>query len=443
MATPEYSLPENQISRRLDNVIAMGVFLLLAFGCLAFGAVEAWAIFVLEAGAALLFVVWASVCIARRRVQIASSPLFVPMLLFAAVVAAQLLLGRTAYWYATWQKALLWAAYGILFFLSSQCFCCSRTRRWFAVAVSFFGFLVAIFSIAQAFAGNGKYYWTVPNQAGTPFFGPYANHSHYAGFMEMVVPFPLLLAMASFTPIPLRVLYSFAAVIMSSTIFLSQSRGGIIALALEVGVLALLSARGFRPRRQLVSVGLFCLFVVFCLVMVRPNGLWGRFMQLGTQADAAHNPNRITMLEDGLKMVRERPVLGWGFGTFPIVYPCFRSFYTDLTVNAAHNDFAELTIETGFVGFALMLTLVYLLYRSAIPQIKQWRENPGANTGLAALVGCTGLIVHSFSDFNLQVPGNAAIFFALAAIATGSITFLPSSASVILNKKDGNRVAEE
>jgi O-antigen ligase len=38
-------------------------------------------------------------------------------------------------------------------------------------------------------------------------------------------------------------------------------------------------------------------------------------------------------------MVRQRPLLGWGFGTFEVVYPSFRSFYTDLAVNAAHNDF--------------------------------------------------------------------------------------------------------
>ena len=38
--------------------------------------------------------------------------------------------------------------------------------------------------------------------------------------------------------------------------------------------------------------------------------------------------------------------------------------------------------------------------------------------GLAALVGCTGLLVHSFFDFNLQIPANASIFYFLCAVAT-------------------------
>jgi len=112
--------------------------------------------------------------------------------------------------------------------------------------------------------------------------------------------------------------------------------------------------------------------------------------------------------------------LGWGFGTFSTVYPSFRSFYTNLAVNAAHNDCLELAVETGAIGFALTLAFIYLLYRTGIRRVERWRSDPGANTALAALIGCTGLVVHSFSDFNLQVPANAALFFVLAAIATGN-----------------------
>ena len=54
-------------------------------------------------------------------------------------------------------------------------------------------------------------------------------------------------------------------------------------------------------------------------------------------------------------MFSHRPVLGWGLGTFPTVYPSYRSFYTNLFVNEAHNDYAQLLVETGLLGFGLML----------------------------------------------------------------------------------------
>ena len=36
---------------------------------------------------------------------------------------------------------------------------------------------------------------------------------------------------------------------------------------------------------------------------------------------------------------------------------------------------------------------------------------------LAALIGCTGILLHSFVDFNLQIPANAAMFYVLCALA--------------------------
>jgi O-antigen ligase len=418
MALQRQSQTLAQAGKAVDTALAVCLCVLLAFSCLAFGGVQEWTQSILELGAALLFIVWAVSRIARPSVEICFSALLIPASILAAIVAVQLLLGRTAYWYATWHKALLWTAYGILLFLGSQLFRRRDTRLWFAVACSVFGFLLAMLAIAQAFAGNGKYYWLIPNQASSAFFGTYANYSHYAGLMEMLIPFPLLLGIARFFPIPMRVLFSFAAVIMTSSVFLSQSRGGIVALAVEIAVLAILTARGRPGRRQMMVIGLFCLFVVFCLFLVRPIGLWGRFLQLGNRPNLTHEPNRLTMLKDSLTMVGRRPLLGWGFGSFSDVYPSFRSFYTDFKVNAAHNDFAELAVETGLLGLATALAFIFLLYRTALRQVKHWRHDLFDNTAFAALVGCTGLIVHSFSDFNLQIPANAAVFFTMAAIAT-------------------------
>jgi len=37
---------------------------------------------------------------------------------------------------------------------------------------------------------------------------------------------------------------------------------------------------------------------------------------------------------------------------------------------------------------------------------------------LGAAIGCCGLLLHSFFDFNLHIPANAAWFATLAALAT-------------------------
>ena len=46
-------------------------------------------------------------------------------------------------------------------------------------------------------------------------------------------------------------------------------------------------------------------------------------------------------------MFAHKPILGWGLGTFDVVYPAYRSFYTTLYVNAAHNDYLQVLIESA------------------------------------------------------------------------------------------------
>ena len=404
--------------------MAIGICLLLFFEPLAFGGVPEPAILILETSAGLLFILWAAGRIAGPDGPLAQSPLFAPILLFAALIAAQLVLNLSAYWYATWEKSLLWAAYGILLFLVSQCLRREPWQWWFAMALTVYGFAVALFAIAQNLAGNGRFYWVYPNQAGGVFFGPYPNHAHYSGLMEMLIPFPLVFAMAAFSSVPVRVFCASAAVVMSSSVFLSKSRGGVFAFVVELAVLTILSAQGRRMRIQVKLLGVFAILLVLWLMMVPPSGLWQSFLQAEEPG-----PGRLTMLKDSVKMVLHRPLLGWGFGTFYVVYPSFRSFYTNLIVNAAHDDFVELAVETGLVGFALMIWFLYRLYRTGVSRMRHWRHQPRASVTLAALVGCAGLIAHSLMDFNLQVPANAALFFVLTAIATTSVTKTGSVAS--------------
>jgi O-antigen ligase len=114
-------------------------------------------------------------------------------------------------------------------------------------------------------------------------------------------------------------------------------------------------------------------------------------------------------------------LLGWGAGTFSEVFPQFRSFHSDLLVNEAHNDYLQTLIETGIVGFAAMLAFVVMLYGRTMRSLVHETSDRNRSLRMAALTGCTGLLIHGLWDFNLQIPANAACFFVLAAVATGSI----------------------
>jgi len=116
-------------------------------------------------------------------------------------------------------------------------------------------------------------------------------------------------------------------------------------------------------------------------------------------------------------MFARRPILGWGLGTFETIYPQFRSFYTNFLVDKAHNDYAQLLAETGLLGFALMIWFLVSAIRPAVPKIRNWPSDINGAVALVALIGISGILVHSFVDFNLEIPANALLFYVLCAVA--------------------------
>ena len=125
---------------------------------------------------------------------------------------------------------------------------------------------------------------------------------------------------------------------------------------------------------------------------------------------------RLAIDRDCLKMFAHRPMSGWGLGVFPDIYPEFRSFYSDFAVDRAHNDYLQLLVETGATGMAMMLWFLAVVYRSALRKLKARTDTNNA-VALATCLGVTGILAHSFFDFNLQIPANASMFLVLCGIA--------------------------
>src|SRR6202050_5551747 len=97
----------------LQWVLVLGLCALLIFAVLAFGAVNEWSTFAFEAGAAVLFLVWAGKQLISKQVKLSSNPLQLPAFLFFGLILAQVALGKSAYRYVTEYEALQYFSYGI------------------------------------------------------------------------------------------------------------------------------------------------------------------------------------------------------------------------------------------------------------------------------------------------------------------------------------------
>ena len=438
-ATGTTATPRNPAAQA-GTALLYGVFGLLLFGPLAFGAVEPWSIFLMEAGSAALFLLWVGKQVLEGEMKIRWNPVFLPMAVFGLLIVSQLVFRRSAYPHDTASLALLYVSYAMLCFLAGQALLRGSQARTLAVVFSLYGAVSRQFfaDLWCLFERQVVLVRAAPH--GGWIYGPYVNHNHYAGLMEMLVPIPLVLSLAKLASSRTRAAAAAVAAVMVGTIFLSGSRGGMLAIFAELLLLAVLLIKQKRGLRTAIGIGVFLGIVVGLLVWVGGGELSKRIATIGPahseiSSDARHYINR-----DGLRMFLKKPVLGWGLGAFPVVYPQFRTFYTNFFVNQAHNDYLQLLVEMGLLGFATMVWFLVTVYRRAIKKIGNWTDEISGAVALACVLGLSGILVHSAVDFNLQIPANAALFYVLCTIAASEPFVQPARKRRVARSKPPQEV---
>jgi O-antigen ligase len=419
LATDAESIPScRPFSSSLDALLCYGVLGLLLLGPLAFGAVEVWSISIMQVGTGLLFALWTTQQAATGKVEIAGSPLFLPALFFGGLILWQLATSQSAYRAQTVSAALLYCSYGVLFFLVVQCLRRTSQVKALGFVLSGYGLAIAMFALLQSIASNGKLYWLRTTQASGWIYGPYVNHNHYAGLMELLTPIPLVISLAGGLRGPRKALAALAAAVMASTIFLSGSRGGMVACTVQLALLAAFLIKRPKNRGTTFALGGFLAVALGLLAWLGSGELMERIasIQSGARAELSGG-TRLTIDRDALKMFAQKPILGWGLGTFSEVYPQFSSLSANPQVGMAHNDYLQLLAEMGALGFATVLCFLLMLYRSALRKLIHRTPDLNSVVTLAAILGVTGVLVHGLVDFNLQIPANAALFYVLCAVA--------------------------
>ena len=143
----------------LQWVLVLGLCALLIFAVLAFGAVDEWSTFAFEAGAAVLFLVWAGKQLVSKELKLSQNPLYLPAFLFFGLILAQIVLRRSAYSYITKYEALQYVSYGIVLLIGAECVREEGARKIFALVMIVFGAGYAFFALAQELTSNGKIFW--------------------------------------------------------------------------------------------------------------------------------------------------------------------------------------------------------------------------------------------------------------------------------------------
>ena len=400
------------------TIIRVGICLLVAFAVLAHGAVEPWSEAGLEVGAAVLLLLWALRVSMDGELKMVWNPLLWPLLGLWLVAALQLATGITAYPFVTRIELLKYTALLALFFLCVQAYRTLEHWHGFVWFLLILGFSISVFAILQHFTFNGKLYWTRElHYAGIPF-GPYVNRNHFAGLAELLIP-PglaiLILRAERRDQLPLVALFTLFPI---GALFLSASRGGIISLCAEIGLLAILILLRRRESKELLAAGLIVFLAIALVSWLGVGRALERFASYKTLE--VSEGRRLEMLHGTWRIFLDHPVTGTGFGTLQDVFPPYETVYDGLIVNHSHNDYAELLSDTGVVGGLCGLAFLVLLAWIGWKNLTVERNVMRLAFHVGALAACFGLLIHGLVDFNFHIPSNALVFLLLAALATSS-----------------------
>jgi O-antigen ligase len=328
---------------------------------------------------------------------------------------------------ATFQSFLLVCGYVIVFLLVRELTWRFADRRWLTIwPIVAIGALEAGLGLSQNFGrGVDQLRW-----------GTYVNHNHYAGFLEMALPFAVAYPVALWRRTRSRghsaVAPALAACgvwalagLMFAAIVFSFSRMGFIATLASLfvmGALALgsrqLSWAARSRKRQTATVGLVAALVLAGFVFLPPDKLIARFVQLVSTDPTGEG--RSQLWAETIPLIRAYPVFGCGLGGYETAFMRFKVSSPLVTDDFAHNDYLQLLAELGLAGFAIGAALAFSVVRTTMRKAVGSRD-PGARHFAVACAGAlAAILVHSLADFNLYIPANAMLLAWIAGMTAGA-----------------------
>jgi O-antigen ligase len=408
----------------LFSVTRWGLVTTLLAAPLAFGAVDPWAWAALLIASFGLLLLWTIGCVQQGAAEVHFSPLYLPAVLFLALPVVQVYGGMTLDGYATRESIFKLLTVLIIFFIAGQLFAEAPKTVWrqLGLVVTLYTFALGLFSLLQFFSSQNLIYWSVKSDGWT--FGPYVNHNDYAGLMEMLIPISAGHVLSRPRTEPSQLLLALSLVVPAVSVLLSGSRGGFVCLLVEALAIGWFlwrrSGDGERHFGAMLPIGLAAAALLF--FWMAPNTVVRRLGGLAnlTRTTQITFGQRELAARDTLRIFRDHPWLGIGMGSFESVFPEYRTFATDFEWAHAHNDYAEALAETGMAGGALIVFSWALFFRWAYRNLAAKRLGEAGWIQLGAAIGCCGMLVHSFVDFNLHIPANALWFAVSVALATAS-----------------------
>lgn len=360
--------------------------------------------------------------------------------------------------HATQSELLKTLCYLALFFLTLTLVTSRRKLRLLAITLVICGTFQAVYGSLMTLSGTEAIWFANKESYIGVATGTFINRNHLAGYLEMslAMGIGLLIANLNQNPAPnwremarrwIRTLLGPKArlriclALMVIGLILTRSRMGNTAFFASMMIAGLMGLYFFRrksrnsnpagngntrssnSRNNYGNKGVIILLTSLLLIDVLLMGTFFGIDKLQQRlATTSLEEQRITASTLSLGIIKDNLWTGTGPGTYYTAFPQYRDENISLYYDHAHNDYVEFLSEFGLIGTLPLALLVIHSFITAIRVQIVRRSRLMKAMGFSSCMAIIAIMLHSLTDFNLQIMGNAGTFMVILAIPYVALT---------------------
>jgi O-antigen ligase len=279
---------------------------------------------------------------------------------------------------------------------------------------------LVLIALVEAAIGVSQY---LLSHSISPATGTYVNRNHFAGFLQMLLPFAVVRCCEigrrseGFANALLLCLWFAAAGLLLTGIVFSLSRAAAVSALISSALVIILLTR-VSGRHVSAAIPL----IAAALMLLSPMPLITRFTELVATDTSA---TRMDIWTNSLDVISGSPLFGCGVGAFGAAFEPYKTVIPDKTVEFVHNDYLQLLAELGLIGIIPLLLLALSVGRDAVGSALRHRGEVQRGFAVACVGSLCSMSLSSFVDFHLYIPANAAVLAWIAGIAVMATHFQP------------------
>lgn len=374
----------------------------------------------------ILITVWLVKIINTGKHSLQKTKLDLPLILFILVLVLSLFISKTKT--VSLQEFLIFLSYILIFFLITNNLNKKADFNSFIHLFFIISSLVSIYTIIQYYG-----------------FDPYLKDLHIltstigqknwiSNYLAMIFPVAFSYYLLAQTK-KNRIIYFVLLAVLYTTLMICQSRGIWISISITV-ILAIyiIFKLKFYEIFKINKKWLFLLLITFMAITIiysTENPLEKsaitvpeRVISTFDEQDPSINMH-ILKWKITLEMIKDRPILGSGIGTFKMDYLNYQAEFLKNNpdyikysgkAGEAHNEYLQIWAELGIIGLGLFLLIFYCFYKTIIDFYNNNRNVKEKIITLGLVLGITCFLIHCLFTFPLHVPALGITFFALLGL---------------------------